>query len=261
MTKAPIQGSSGPGSTGDSWSATTGELVAFVRRRVESAEVAEDIVRDVMEKLQRYGPQEIRHPQAWLYRSARNAIIDHYRTKRHHDPVPPDLLDDSEVRRNEPNSATRELARCLRPLIAELPERYRRALTLVDLEGHSQAAAAAVEGISVSGMKSRVQRGRSQLGQLLTICCAVELSVTGSIADYEESGGEEELARLFPDRWLSGPIGAHGRTRTCNRRIRSPVLYPIELRGPDRKSIRSRSAVRPILRVWKANGFLAATHP
>ena len=30
------------------------------------------------------------------------------------------------------------------------------------------------------------------------------------------------------------PPGAPGRTRTCNRRLRRPVLYPVELRAPGR---------------------------
>ena len=30
----------------------------------------------------------------------------------------------------------------------------------------------------------------------------------------------------------STEIGAPGRNRTCNRRLRRPVLYPIELRAP-----------------------------
>ena len=28
-------------------------------------------------------------PSAWLYRSARNAVIDHYRTRHIHDPLDP----------------------------------------------------------------------------------------------------------------------------------------------------------------------------
>ena len=40
-------------------------------------------------------------------------------------------------------------------------------------------------GLSVSGMKSRVQRGRRQLRQLLTECCRVHTSPTGGISGYE----------------------------------------------------------------------------
>ncbi len=171
----------------EAWATTTAELVTFVRRRVESSQVAEDIVQDVLEKLQRTDSGEVLNPQAWLYRAARNATIDHYRTRRQHDPVNPDQIDETHLDSNEPNAATRELAQCLRPLITQLPDKYRDALTLVDLEGLSNATAAESQDISVSGMKSRVQRGRAMLGQQLRACCTVSLSGSGAIDDYRPS--------------------------------------------------------------------------
>jgi hypothetical protein len=40
----------------------------------------------------------------------------------------------------------------------------------------------------VSGMKSRVQRGRGQLRDLLTTCCAVHTDTTGAIRSYHADG-------------------------------------------------------------------------
>ncbi len=52
-------------------------------------------------------------------------------------------------------------------------------------------------------------------------------------------------------------IGAPGRTRTCNRRIRSPVLYPVELRARDAVSTVTASTVygagREIIRASAAS--------
>lgn len=61
---------------------------------------------------------------------------------------------------------------------------YRDVLTRVDLHGATHQQAAAAAGISVSGMKSRVQRGRHQLRDLLTDCCAVHINSTGAIDSY-----------------------------------------------------------------------------
>ena len=71
-----------------------------------------------------------------------------------------DALDQAVDEREEvgPNQATQELARCLRPLIDQLPDKYRQAVTLVDLDGHTQVATARELGLSLSGTKSRVQR-------------------------------------------------------------------------------------------------------
>jgi RNA polymerase sigma-70 factor (ECF subfamily) len=62
--------------------------------------------------------------------------------------------------------------------------RQRRAVELIDLEGLPQARAAQREGVSVSGMKSRVQRGRRRLADLLGQCCALTLDTRGLPMDY-----------------------------------------------------------------------------
>ncbi len=72
----------------------------------------------------------------------------------------------------------------MRPLVDQLPERYRKAVILVELEGYTQVAAAPALGLSVSGTKSRVQRGRRELRHLLTGCCVVGTDHAGAIIDY-----------------------------------------------------------------------------
>ena len=166
-----------------------GELVGFVARRVESREAAEDIVQDVLERAHRADLAAVDNPHAWLYRAARNAVIDHYRTRRADEPLAPELVSDLGPEESSdddyaPNAATQELARCMRPLVHRLPATYRRAVTLVDLEGRTHAEAARVEQVSVSGMKSRVQRGRSRLGALLGECCKVATTPAGAVSSY-----------------------------------------------------------------------------
>jgi hypothetical protein len=46
---------------------------------------------------------------------------------------------------------------------------------MADLEGVTQAEAARRAGVSVSGMKSRVQRARQQLRTIVEECCRVDL--------------------------------------------------------------------------------------
>ncbi len=77
-----------------------------------------------------------------------------------------------------------ELAACIRPLVDALPADYRRALELTDFEGHSQGDAARIEGISLSGMKSRVQRGRRHFATLVKQCCDVTTDSRGELVDF-----------------------------------------------------------------------------
>jgi RNA polymerase sigma-70 factor (ECF subfamily) len=172
------------------WAETLSGVRAFVAARTGDPELAADLTQDVLVRSIASGALDrVDNPTAWLYRSARNAVIDHYRTRRSHraaaelerwpDPGPAD---------SGPNQATRDLARCLQPLLSELHPTARDALTRVDLDGQTHQQAAAQLGISVSGMKSRVQRARRQLKALLTSCCQVEVDRAGAVADYRPRG-------------------------------------------------------------------------
>jgi RNA polymerase sigma-70 factor (ECF subfamily) len=167
-------------------------LHAFLARRVESPEVADDLTQDVLLRLlQHQDGSVVDHPTAWLYRVARNVLIDHYRSRgsqrRRHggDPSVAATVLAEEPFADDPQAAQRELAGCLRSLVDQLAEPYRSAITAVDLDGRTQTEVARRLGLSVSGMKSRVQRGRRQLRELLTECCRVHTSPTGGISGYE----------------------------------------------------------------------------
>ena len=69
-------------------------------------------------------------------------------------------------------------------MIERLPPDYRDAITLVEFEGLTQQVAAKQIGISLSGMKSRVHRGRKQLKQMLDDCCLIELDRRGGVVGY-----------------------------------------------------------------------------
>jgi RNA polymerase sigma-70 factor (ECF subfamily) len=170
-----------------SWADTLDRLRAFVATRVGDREVAADITQDVIVRSIASGALErVDNPVAWLYRSARNAVIDHHRTRHRHEPiVDPDRWSEPETIDGTPNDATRELSRCLQPLIEQLAPIARDALVSVDIEGRTHRHAADALGLSVSGMKSRVQRARRDLKQLLERCCTVELDNLGAVANYQ----------------------------------------------------------------------------
>ena len=66
-----------------------------------------------------------------------------------------------------------------------LPSPYREALTLTELEGMTQKEAAAMLGTTLSGMKSRVQRGRVYLRKALEDCCHIALDARGRVVTCE----------------------------------------------------------------------------
>ena len=78
-----------------------------------------------------------------------------------------------------------ELSACLKPLISSLGPADQEALRLVEFEGVTQVEAAERLGLSVSGMKSRVQRARLHLRTALDECCRIALDRRGGIIGYE----------------------------------------------------------------------------
>ena len=193
-----------------SWDQVRAQLRTLIGRRVGDPEAAEDLVQEVLLRLSAAatGEEPIRNVPQWLGRVARNAIIDYYRTRRRLDPIEAaaEVVDPSAwpFADATDDQAARELSRCLRPLLERLPAASREALVLTDLDGLTQAAAAATLGLSFSGMKSRVQRARHQLRALLVACCPVQLDRRGTIVDYTPPAqncgcASSEAGSLHPD--------------------------------------------------------------
>lgn len=166
---------------GIEWDETLRRLRVYIQRRVGDRQLAEDITQDVIVRSIAAGALDrVDNPIGWLIRSASNAIIDHYRVQRRHEPIGAasdgvwvDAVGDDD-------DAGRQLAHCVQPLVGRLDPIYREAVTWIDLEGRTQAAAARAAGVSLSGMKSRVQRGRRQLRALMTECCAITVDRRGA---------------------------------------------------------------------------------
>ncbi len=160
---------------------------SFVRRRVAHTQDADDITQETLLRLYQSVEQlrDVGAFEGWMYRIARNAITDHHRQRGGRPmPVDPDDIDpmiDASPAEDEP--ADELLSGCLRTLLGRVPDGYRAALELTDLGGLTQEAAAAQLGLSTSGMKSRVQRGRRLLRAEITHCCEVSLDAHGGVAD------------------------------------------------------------------------------
>lgn len=157
------------------------QLLAFIHQRVGDRELAEDVLHDVFVKI--VGREDcLREPAkitAWLYQVTRNVIIDRHRSSRPHE----ELRQEIEANKEEPTAEAR-LAGFLRPMIEALPKIYRDAIIHSDLDGMRLRQIAKLERITVSAVKSRVQRGRRMLKTMLRECCALEFSHRGEIMDF-----------------------------------------------------------------------------
>ena len=156
-------------------------LRGYIASRVREKDIVDDILQNVFMKAHT-SQDTVKNKgsiKSWLFRITANAIADHYRSKRHWAEIPEELAAIEPERDN-----VAELANCLQPLIDELPEIYRLALILSEIEGLPHKEVADRLGVSLSGAKSRVQRGREKLRQKVLDCCDIEIG-HGRIVGYK----------------------------------------------------------------------------
>lgn len=166
------------------WRAYHASLRAFIKSRISDDMAVDDILQNVFLKMNA-GLASLKDRtklQSWLYRLAGNAAMDYYRAKKPTVEIP-EWLQHPET---DPGEKTlQELSDCLQPMIQRLPEKYREAVILSEIKGLTQKEVALVQGTSLSGVKSRVQRGRAKLKEMLAGCCRLEFDYGGRLCDYE----------------------------------------------------------------------------
>ncbi|KZL19421.1 ECF RNA polymerase sigma factor SigR [Pseudovibrio axinellae] len=171
----------------DIWEQYRSALKAFLRSRLSNPEDVEDLLQEILIKtFQRRGQvKDQASLKSWLFQVANNTIIDFYRKAATRNDVT--AAQDWHTQQGE--MVEQDLAVCVRPFIASLPEETAQLLTRIDLEGVSQRDLAVQMGVSYSTLKSRVQKGRSQMRKLFEDCCKMTLDTKGRVAEYQEKTG------------------------------------------------------------------------
>lgn len=168
------------------WSHLTSDLRRFIRRRVSDDHVADDLLQETFMRVHRNSGKlkEEDRLAAWVYQIARNVIHDHYRKATNATVGLADLdpVDDGDDHMTQ--------LRCrgagwLDEMIRSLPDGYREAVQLAEIDEFSQQEVADRLGLSLSGAKSRIQRGRTMLKGVLDQCCRFEFDGRGNMIDCD----------------------------------------------------------------------------
>jgi len=163
------------------WHKHEAEIRGWLIGSIGNTADADDLLQDVFEKAMLQGERfcKIDNARAWLFRVARNTLIDSYRMK--HDQVElPDNISIDEPQSDEVDN----LSECLPRVLSELSADDREVMKLCDLDGMSQQHFADLKGISLSATKSRIQRARRKLRQTLEANCKVRFSEAGSVCCF-----------------------------------------------------------------------------
>lgn len=164
------------------WASYHQQLKTFIQHRVPHTEVAEDLLQNIFIKIhsELSKLQQTEKLKSWLFQIARNAITDYYRTRK-----PSEEINDYAEETKEISEATEDIASSIKFFILQLEEPYREAMILSEIRNLSQKQVAEKLNISYSGAKSRIQRGREKVKQLMYECCHYEFDKRGNVIDYE----------------------------------------------------------------------------
>lgn len=160
------------------WRTFSAPLRTFLRSRTRNAADADDLLQEVFTRIHRSLTtlHDTSKLQGWIYRIARNALTDYYRThqktRAQEDPFD---LDDPWA-----HDAV-DLTPSLRRFVAALPPLYRVPLLKHEFQGEPLQSVAETLGLSLTATKSRVQRARRMLREMLDQCCTFEFDRRGKV--------------------------------------------------------------------------------
>lgn len=168
------------------WQQLNADLKAFIYSKVGNVPDTDDILQELYIKMhENIGTlKDGTKIKSWIYRIARNLIIDHFRDDK---------------RRQRTMKSGKAMSVSSKPgkfmdiaindmisMMDDMPPEYCEALCLTEIESMSQKEYAEMKGISYSGARSRVQRARIMLKDLLLKCCHYQFDRYGTVYDIRQ---------------------------------------------------------------------------
>lgn len=172
---------------------------AFARHEADADDLAQEALLKVYRSIKLFRYQSAF--SSWLYAVVRNVFLDAVRSRRGRESELEEALEDGHTKdlagADTPHEA---LARSqerdrLWAALRQVPEEFRTALVLFDIEGCSYDELAAVENVPVGTVKSRLSRGRAHLRRLLG-----EQETSGAAESSPAAGTSSAAAPSNPSR-------------------------------------------------------------
>ncbi|MRS02851.1 RNA polymerase sigma factor SigZ, partial [bacterium] len=162
-------------------------LRAFTMSKVNDKAVTDDILQELFIKIHS-NIDKVRDEtkiQSWIFQICRNLITDHFRNNEREMKGAGELIrEDAEESEEMMTEALEDMVK----MMGNLPPEYCEALCLTELGKMNQKEYAEKSGISYSGAKSRIQRARKMLKDMLMKCCHYEFDKYGTVINIYPAG-------------------------------------------------------------------------
>ncbi|NVB82414.1 MAG: sigma-70 family RNA polymerase sigma factor [Kofleriaceae bacterium] len=146
-------------------------FLAFVEKRVNSRDVAEEILQNALVKNVEKFDSVRETAVGWFYRMLRNAIIDYRRRKTVADKRFESFAVDAQANDTRDDELHGVVCKCVGELAGTLKPEYADALRQIDVEGISVKDYAETIGISSNNAGVRVFRAREALRKQVVRSC------------------------------------------------------------------------------------------
>lgn len=162
------------------WNTHKKHLLNFIKTKISDDFTAADILQEVGIKLHNSLNKEtdIKDYKTWLFQVTRNTIADYYRKNKKETEI---VLIEDEIAINT-SACVCDLSGFV--IQNYLPEKYSKALYLSDIEQKSQQEIAEILHLSLTATKSRIQRARKKLKELVLNCIAISYNSKGQISNF-----------------------------------------------------------------------------
>ncbi|WP_440999905.1 RNA polymerase sigma factor [Fodinibius sp. SL11] len=165
------------------WQTYSNRVCRYFQKRLDQKYMACDLMQDTFQKV--FTNEEklegIGNYESWIFRIARNTLIDYTRKKKE------DSLDDLSISadtrfKDAQKSEIEEISKCLMELIEEYSREEQDVLLKVFKKSLSQKEAAKHLNIPYSTFKSRVQKARKEIViQFNRRCCQLKYDSNNQI--------------------------------------------------------------------------------
>ncbi len=162
----------------NAWQHHHAEIRRYLAYRASDPDLADDLLQEIFVKAMRQGQGfcELQDPRAWLFEVARNALIDHVRREKPSVPLPEDLADEKDA-----IAPVDELAGCVERSLSLLSPEDGDVIRRCDLEGMKLQAYAEANGLTLPAVKSRIQRARRRMREMMVENCQVRFDEAGQV--------------------------------------------------------------------------------